>query len=464
MNGGEERVLSVFELTRELRLTLEEMTAGLWVEGEVGSVSRPQSGHVYFSLKDEGKDAMLSAVMYRREALRFGRHLAEGARIQVRGRASLYAARGSLQWIADAVRPAGQGALLEALARLRAQLIAEGLTDPSRKRPLPTDPRTIGVVTSRDGAAFFDIVKVALRRSNVRVLLAPALVQGDEAPASIVLALDLIERVSGVDAIIVGRGGGSQEDLMAFNHERVVRRIAACRVPVVSAVGHEVDVSLADLVADVRAATPSQAAELLVPDGAARREQMRRLLGHLGQAMGARLARELARLGKLQRRMGDPRAVLLFHEQRREEALRRMTRALEKGLGQRRQSLSVTQRKLEGSHPKVVLARARSRLLPLLGRLKQGGLAAIDRRRAHLREVSRAIDTLSPVAILGRGYALVRDSSGTLVRDASTVTPGQLLSVRVHRGTFPVTAGSPEPGVEKRAAFDEESFGGKRVP
>src|SRR5688572_23191028 len=167
MSGQGERILSVFELTRELRLTLEEMTSGLWVEGEVGSVSRPQSGHVYFSLKDEEKDAMVSAVMYRREALRFGRHLTEGARVQVRGRASLYAARGNLQWIADAVRPAGQGALLEALAKLRAKLIAEGLTDEARKRPLPSDPYVIGVVTSPQGAAFFDIVKVALRRSHV---------------------------------------------------------------------------------------------------------------------------------------------------------------------------------------------------------------------------------------------------------------------------------------------------------
>lgn len=460
MTGGEERILSVFELTRELRLTLEEMTGGLWVEGEVGSVSRPQSGHVYFSLKDEEKDAMIAAVMYRREALRFGRHLREGARIQVRGRASLYAARGTLQWIADAVRPAGQGALLEALAKLRAKLIAEGLTDAARKRSLPTDPRTIGVVTSRDGAAFYDIVKVALRRCNVRVILAPALVQGDEAPASIIAALDLIERVSGIDALIVGRGGGSQEDLMAFSDERVVRRIASCRIPVISAVGHEVDVSLSDLVADVRAATPSQAAELLVPDAAARRDGLRRMLRHLLQAMGARLLREESRLGKVMRRMGDPRALLLSHEQRQEEARRRMLQALQRTLGRQAQSLVVLRRRLDARDPKVVLSRARSRLLPLLERLRQGG-RLVTKRRADLREMGRALEALSPVAILGRGYALVSDSSGVLVRDADAVTAGQELSVRVHRGTFGVIARGPGGDVEKRAAFEDESPGGE---
>lgn len=460
MTGGEERILSVFELTRELRLALEEMTGGLWVEGEVGSVSRPQSGHIYFSLKDEEKDAMIAAVMYRREAMRFGRHLSEGARIQVRGRASLYAARGNLQWIADAVRPAGQGALLEALAKLRAKLIAEGLADGERKRPLPADPHTIGVVTSRDGAAFFDIVKVALRRSNVRVLLAPALVQGDEAPASIVAALDLIERVTNLDAIIVGRGGGSQEDLMAFNDERVVRRIASCRVPVISAVGHEVDVSLADLVADVRAATPSQAAELLVPDGAARRERLRRTLGHLRQAVNARTLREESRLGKIMRRMGDPRALLLLQEQRQEEYRRRMVRALQRTLAGHGQSAVTLRRRLDARDPKVVLAQARSRLLPLVERLRQGGRLLTERPRSDLREVGRALDTLSPLAILGRGYALVSDSSGALVRDASTVLQGQVLSVRVHRGTFGVTARGAEAGVENQAAFEDESAGG----
>lgn len=461
MTNSEERILSVFELTRELRLALEEMTGGLWVEGEVGSVSRPQSGHVYFSLKDEEKDAMVSAVMYRREALRFGRHLSEGARIQVRGRASLYAARGNLQWIADAVRPAGQGALLEALAKLRAKLIAEGLTDGGRKRPLPADPHTIGVVTSRDGAAFFDIVKVALRRSNVRVLLAPALVQGDEAPASIIAALDLIERVTSLDALIVGRGGGSQEDLMAFSDERVVRRIASCRVPVISAVGHEVDVSLADLVADVRAATPSQAAELLVPDGAARRERLRRALGHLRQAVNARTLREESRLGKFMRRMGDPRALLLLHEQRQEEYKRRMARALHRTLAKHGQQAALLRRRLDARDPKVVLAQARTRLLPLLERLRQGGRLVTERPRSDLREVGRALDALSPVAILGRGYALVSDSSGALIRDAGAVSPGQVLSVRVHRGTFGVTARGSGADIENQTAFEDESGGGE---
>jgi exodeoxyribonuclease VII large subunit len=464
MSGGEDWILSVFELTRELRHVLEQMTVGLWVEGEVGSISRPQSGHIYFSLKDEEQDAMISAVMYRREALRFGRHLSEGSRVQVRGRASLYAARGNLQWIADAVRPAGQGALLEALAKLRAKLIGEGLTDQSRKRPLPGDPRSIGVVTSRDGAAFFDIVKVALRRSAVNVILSPALVQGDDAPASIIAALDLIERVQHVDALIVGRGGGSQEDLMAFNDERVVRRIAACRVPVVSAVGHEVDISLADLVADVRAATPSQAAELLVPDVRARHERLRRLLIQLSHATGARVSREQARLGRVLRRMGDPRAVLLQHEQRQEELRRRMIRALQRTLARERQAATTWWRRLDARHPKVVLTTARTQLLPLEQRLLQGGQLTIARRKSDLRETARALGALSPLAILGRGYALVSDSSGGLVRSAADVSPGESLSVRVHRGRFGVTVEPETARVELQPAFEDEFTGGEPNP
>jgi len=464
MAGDLERVLSVSELTRELKHVLEEMTAGLWVEGEVGSVSRPQSGHVYFSLKDERQEAMVSAVMYRREVLRFGRHLTEGARIQVRGRASLYPARGNLQWIADAVRPAGQGALLEALAKLRAKLIAEGLTDESRKRPLPSDPRFIGVVTSRDGAAFFDIVKVALRRSRVRILLAPALVQGDEAPASIVAALDAIERVAGIDALIVGRGGGSQEDLFAFSDERVVRRIAACRVPVISAVGHEVDTSLADLVADVRAATPSQAAELLVPDAHARRERLRRVIGHLGQATGARVAQQQVRLGKVLRRIGDPRALLLQHEQRQEELSRRAARAMERTVARERATATSLWRRLDARHPKVVLTTARTQILPLEQRLLAAGRALIERRRSSVRETVRALEALSPVGILERGYALVSDPSGALVRDSTLVLPGQALTVRVHRGSFGVTVDPDPSAVEMRSPFEEESSGGRDHP
>lgn len=211
MNVDEERVLSVFELAQGLKRTVETATAGRWVEGEVGRLQRHPSGHVYFTLKDEARDAAVDCVMYKREAMRFGARLSEGGRVQLRGRATFYPPRGRLQWIAEVARPAGQGALLEALLRLKQKLVAEGLTDPERKRPLPSEPRVIGVVTSKSGAAFPDICTVAARRGNVRILLCSAVVQGDRAPESILRALDLMERAA-PDVVIIGRGGGAAED------------------------------------------------------------------------------------------------------------------------------------------------------------------------------------------------------------------------------------------------------------
>src|SRR5690606_8195739 len=216
---------SVHDLAQGLKQTIELATAGCWVEGEMGRVQKPVSGHAYFCLKDDRKDAMIDCVMYKREAMRFGACLVEGQRVRLRGRATFYPPRGRLQWVADVARPAGNGALLEALERLKQKLIAEGLTDPSRKRPLPSSPRVVGVVTSRTGAALADIRTVAERRGRVRLLVAPAIVQGDGAVKSLLLALDRIE-MAGPDVVIIGRGGGSAEDLMAFNDERVVRRVA----------------------------------------------------------------------------------------------------------------------------------------------------------------------------------------------------------------------------------------------
>lgn len=453
------RTVTVFELTRDLKQSLEEMTFGLWVSGEVGQVTRPQSGHVYFTLKDEEKDAVISSVLYRREALRFGRYVVPGARVVVRGRASLYPPRGALQWIGDVVRPAGQGALLEALAKLREKLVREGLTAPERKRPLPEQPRVIGVVTSRDGAAFADIVTVARRRGRVRILLAPALVQGDDAPESILWALDLIERVRDLDALIVGRGGGSQEDLMAFNDEAVVRRIAACRVPVVSAVGHEIDISLTDLVADVRAATPSQAAELLVPDSAHRLRELGRAQRQLGHATLARLSREQGRIDKLLRRLGDPRGLLITCEQEKEELGRRMERSVLRSLSKNKQALSLLERRLDAGHPRIALGRARARLSPRARDLAVHMHAQLAARQARLAEVRRALVALSPLSVLERGYALVLDASGGVVRAATAVASGQDVTVRVHRGRFGARVTSTSPAVDAEATFEEESSG-----
>ena len=291
--GREEIVVGVAELNRRLRRAVEGASGDYWVEGEVGSLKRAVSGHCYFNLKDEEEDACIECVMYRFDALRAQRHLSDGAKIQLFGRATVWAPRGRLQVVAQRVRPAGRGGLSFALEELKNKLATEGLFDPARKRPLPTDPRVVGVVTSAAGAAFHDIRTVAFRRGRVRLVLSPALVQGEGAPESLLTALARLERYPGLDVVIIGRGGGSGEDLMAFNDESVVRRIANMRVPVVSAVGHELDISLSDLVADARAATPSQAAELVVPDAGARRVALRRAFA--ARAHGSRACSVSAR-------------------------------------------------------------------------------------------------------------------------------------------------------------------------
>ena len=250
-----EPTVTVAELGRRLRGLLEGETLGLWVEGEVSGVRVVPSGHAYFTLKDEREDAAIDCVMYRTAPVRARKLLADGERLVLGGKVTFWPPRGRTQLVVDRAKPAGRGALLEALARLKEKLASEGLFDPAKKRPLPAEPRIVGVVTSAGGAAIHDIVKVAFRRGPVHIVLAPAQVQGQGAAAQIARALGELTRFPGIDAIVVGRGGGSSDDLSAFNDEALVRAVRACPVPVVSAVGHEIDVSLVDLAADVRAST-----------------------------------------------------------------------------------------------------------------------------------------------------------------------------------------------------------------
>ena len=264
-------VYSVADLDRRLKRAVESASLDIWVVGEVSGAKPAPSGHVYFCLKDEREDAIIDCVMYRSAPVRARFLIVDGARVQLRGRATVWAPRGRLQFVGDMARPAGRGALLEALENLKNKLLGEGLFHSDRKRPLPRHAHVIGVVTSASGAAIHDIAKVAFRRGGVRIVLSPASVQGQAAATQVIEAIDRLESVRDLDVIIVGRGGGSAEDFMVFNDEAVVRRVAGCRVPVVSAVGHEIDVTLTDLAADARAATPSQAAEMVVADSNAQR-------------------------------------------------------------------------------------------------------------------------------------------------------------------------------------------------
>ncbi|OQX67958.1 MAG: exodeoxyribonuclease VII large subunit [Sorangiineae bacterium NIC37A_2] len=435
MSGGEEpRIFRVAEVSRGLKQILEQRTAGLWVEGEIGGVQRPGSGHVYFTIKDELEEAALDCVLYKREAMRFGRAIEEGARVVLRGRATLYAPRGRLQWVCDVVRPSGRGALLVKLEELKRRLAEEGLFDPSRKRRLPTTPRVIGVVTSRTGAAFHDICTVALRRAHVRIVLSAATVQGEGAPLSIIQALDRLEALPELDVLIVGRGGGAQEDLLAFSDERVVRRLAATRVPVVSAVGHEIDHSLADLVADARAATPSQAAEMVVYDASERIQTLRSLERRVALALTARVRESAVKLTRLEKRLGDPRFVVATHRQHLDELSADMERWMRSILTEAKKNERELTTRLERRHPRAVVLHARSRLLPLYGRLRSQGERLVEQKSAPLGELAARLDALSPLKVLGRGYAVVLNRHGKAVRSASEVFPGERLSIRLKSG------------------------------
>jgi exodeoxyribonuclease VII large subunit len=329
------------------------------------------------------------------------------------------------------MQAAGRGALLEAIERLKTKLAAEGLFATERKRPLPGEPRIIGVVTSPTGAVIHDVCRVAFRRGGARILLSPAQVQGVDAAESIVRALARLQRVREVDVIVVGRGGGSADDLGAFNEESVVRAIAACRVPVVSAVGHDADVTLSDFAADARAATPSQAAEMLVPDRHARVALLRRTRMHLERAMHGRLGQHrVAHIGAA-KLLGDPRLAIAAHQQTLDDRLARLTARARAVLVRRREGLTRAQNRLAYVHPRAVIGRERAEVTRLDERIGRLFAAALAERAAGLHRATARLDALSPLRVLARGYAIATRDDGRAVRSGADVEPGAVVHVRV---------------------------------
>jgi len=384
-------VYKVSELTGRIREILEGEFPSVWVEGEISNLARASSGHLYFSLKDER--SQLPSVMFRGDNAGLGFELEDGNRVLARGRISIYPPSGRYQLIVSEIQPLGLGTLHLEFERLKAQLAGEGLFDPSRKKPLPAFPRLIGVVTSPEGAAIRDILSIIGRRFPlVEIVLYPVRVQGEGAAGEIARAIEAMNRWGKPDVLIVGRGGGSLEDLWAFNEEVVARAIAASGIPVISAVGHEIDFTIADFTADLRAPTPSAAAELVVPDRG-------RLMSRLGDLSG-RLKRELSiLLERIERRLD----YLSSHH-----GLKRIPNRIEEA------AQAVDQGQLT--------MRKRIRDL-LLGSGKR------------LEEASRKLDILSPLSILGRGYSLTyKLPESVLVRDAGTLTRGDAIRVHLHRG------------------------------
>lgn len=436
-NGDDDQVLRVGQLNRMVRVLLESRWNDVWVEGELSDVSHASSGHVYFSLNDESEQAQLRGVMFRSDARRSKAKLEDGARVKLRGGLSLFEPRGSFQLIARIALPVGFGELHAQFEAVRSKLEAEGLLAPGRKRKLPKLPRVLGVVTSAEGAALHDIVRVASARCPLRIVIAPCLVQGRDAPASIAAALARIQRLPQLDAVIVGRGGGAADDLSAFNDERLARALAACIVPVVSAVGHEVDVTIADLVADVRASTPSNAAELCVPDRRALIAELRAHERALQRGFEVRLSRDRLRLDRFARKLHEPRVRLSRVRARIERADAALRVAMHQRVRVARRALALVLERLAQRDPRVLCAEDRGRLLALHARLLARGAAINERAKRRLGERAVRLEALSPLAVLGRGYAIaLHEGSGRALLRASDARPGDRIALRLHDGTL----------------------------
>jgi len=430
------RILSVTDLTVRVRDLLEAELFEVWVEGELSNCRVWNTGHLYFTLKDSS--SQLRGFMFR-SALRYLKFKpTDGTRVVARGKISVYEPKGEYQLVCEHLEPQGLGALQLAFDQLKTRLQAEGLFDAARKRALPALPRKIGVVTSLDGAAIRDIIKVLRSRyANVHLVIRPARVQGEGAAIEIAQAMRQIGRVPAVDVVIVGRGGGSIEDLWAFNEEIVARAIARSPVPVISAVGHETDVTIASFVADVRAATPSAAAELVVSRKDEFGAQIDRLRDRLRASARARVQRLSRRVHVADSRpafAGVPGRVAMRgrHAAELTHTLARLVRA-DVAIHDRR--LQHLERQLATYDAGRRLAAIGTRLVAAEGRMRGAAARRHDRARAQFQRAAGRLETLSPLAVLGRGYAVAWTADKTRVlRDASAVEPGEMVNVRLARG------------------------------
>jgi len=442
-------VLTVGELVQRIQVVVEGGLGAVWVVGEISNFRAAPSGHCFFTLKDD--QAQLAAVLFRSAAARLRFRPTDGLAVVVGGRVRLYEARGTLQFYVDSIEPRGLGALRQQVEQVRDKLAAEGLLAAERKRPLPFLPRCVGIVTALGGAAVHDILTVLRSRfPNLRVVLRPVRVQGPGAEREICEGIREMSSLPDVEVLIVGRGGGSIEDLWAFNDEGVARAIAAARMPVVSAVGHEIDVTIADLVADARAATPSAAAALVVPrklDLQLAVEERRRLLL---AAVRRRVSLHRRAVAGLRARLRDPRRALAAARARAAELEKRLQRTVGRSVLRRRESLLVLEDRLLFSSPRRRLEALRPRIAEAEPRLA-GALRHRERlARERLARLSAALSSLSPLAVLERGYAVVwKVGDDRPLRSADAAAPGEELRIRLSRGGLRATVARREPQADE---------------
>lgn len=440
-------MLSVGELNAKIRDLLENELQTVWVEGEISNARVWNTGHLYFTLKDSG--SQIKAVMFR-SAVRYLKFRPEdGLKVVARGKVSVYDPKGEYQILCEHMEPKGLGSLQQAFEQLKKKLAAEGLFDPARKRPLPALPRRIGIVTSLDGAALRDIIRVLRRRyPNAHLVLSPTRVQGEGAGREVAHAIRKIERIEGVDVVIVARGGGALEDLWAFNEEVLARVIAACQVPVISGVGHETDFTIADFVADLRAPTPSAAAELVVR----RKDEFFGHIDRIGERLDAaihhRLRRMETRLHMLEARPGYAgyRGRVAVRGRHISELAANLRQRIDQSLSRRARRHDLLRRSLDTFDPRHRLAAVRTRLVARDGHLQAAVRRRLGLKQNRLASLAARVDGLSPLAVLGRGYSVTWDGARTrIIRDASTLQPGDKVSVVVERGTLDATVDRVKP-------------------
>ena len=437
------QLLTVSQLNRQAKSLLESHFGFIWVEGEISNFACPSSGHWYFSLKDGS--AQVRCAMFRNRNQRVKLDPGNGMAVRIRCRVSLYEGRGEFQLIVEHLEHAGAGALQAAFEQLKAQLLAEGLFDLGRKQALPESPSQLGVITSPSGAAIHDILTVLKRRCPmIKVYLLPVAVQGEGAADQVAQAIDRANRWHQqgqvqLDALIVGRGGGSLEDLWAFNEETVARAIAASELPVVSAVGHEVDFSIADMVADHRAPTPSAAAELLSPDQNEWLQQLAALELNLARQMRRKLASITLQLNHLRQRLKHPGAQLREQAQRLDDLEQRLLLA-QKNLMQRQSSqLALLQSRLQARSPLPLLRQLQQQNEQRRRQLEDGILRQLQRAGNRLAHLAQMLDSLSPLATLQRGYAILSDAQGNVIREAAKVSVGDRVKARLANGSLGLT-------------------------
>ncbi len=445
-NSPGSHALSVSALNRQVKSLLEHSFLSIQVIGEIGNFARPSSGHWYFTLKDD--QAQVRCAMFRNSVMRNRGYLPkEGDQVIVTARVSLYEGRGDYQLICEQMQPSGLGRLQQAFDELKARLAREGLFEQARKRPLPAHPAHIGVVTSPTGAAIHDILTVLKRRfPGLPVTLYPTAVQGNEAARQIVAAIELANRHDACDVLIVGRGGGSLEDLWPFNEEIVARAIAASAIPVVSAVGHEVDISISDLVADQRAPTPSAAAELLSPDQHNLRLRLRQIASRLNARINWQLQRKRQQLLSTRQRLRHPGDRIRERMQRIDGLELRLRQSTRRYLQQREQRLEQLRKRMTLVRPDRQLQRQRDQVARQRQRLQQRMQTVLERARLQLAQRSGRLQSVSPLATLERGYSILLTSQGQAVTSAQQVSPGERLEARLHRGRLALIVDHGETG------------------